>query len=87
MRYAGESLWKLSYADLAQRCQEVGHDKASKVDPLLREEVRLLHNAWADAFSINTHEEGGQQRQNQAIFALRKRTIELLIKTGEWAQA
>lgn len=86
MRYSGESLWKLSLAELAQRCKEIGHDTNSNVDPELQAEARRLYGGWMDAFSIDKHEDGAAERQAALTLALRKRTIEILVKSGQWAE-
>jgi hypothetical protein len=76
------NVWKLSYADLARYCQELGHNASRDVDPTIREEARLLYGGWADALAINLHQEGAAERQAGLMLGLRKRTIELIFKSG-----
>jgi hypothetical protein len=76
------NVWKLSYADLARYCQELGHNASTDLDPAIREEARRLYGAWTDALAINLHQEGAAERQANITLGLRKRTIELLFKSG-----
>jgi hypothetical protein len=80
------NVWKLSYADLARLCQELGHNASSDRDPGIREEARRLYGAWTDALAINLHLEGAAERQASLMLSLRKRTIELLFKSGVAAE-
>ena len=83
MDVAEGKLWKLSYSELAELCQELAHISAPHVDATLRDEARRLSGAGADALAINTHEEGGAARQAATAGALRKRTIELIMKSHQ----
>ena len=74
-------LWKLSYSELAQYCQEIAQDGSRRLPLAIRDEALRIHNGWTDAASINTREEGGAERQANLMLALRKRTIELIVKT------
>jgi hypothetical protein len=76
------NVWKLSYAELARVCQELGHSSSGEVSSDIREEARRLYGAWADALAIDVHQEGGAERQANMTLGLRKRTIELVFKAG-----
>ena len=76
------NVWKLSYPELAHVCQVLGHGSSTEVSHETREEARLLYGAWADALAINLHQEGAAERQASIILGLRKRTIELIFKSG-----
>jgi hypothetical protein len=76
------NVWKLSYAELAQLCQQFGHNNGADFDPQVREEARRLYASWTDALAINLHQEGAAERQASIILGLRKRTIELFFKSG-----
>jgi carboxylesterase type B len=79
------NIWKLSYPELAQLCQQIAHNPSKNLDPAVREEARRIHTGWSDALGINTHEEGAAARQASMALALRKRTIELILKTEQAA--
>ena len=83
MRFHHEHLWSLSYEELAGLARELGHDHTGHEDPLLRDEAKRLEGGWADALAINRHAEGGAERQANMAAALRKRTIELMVKSGQ----
>ncbi len=83
MRFPHEHLWKLSYSELAGLCQEMGHSSSNLLDPEHREEARRLYGGWSDALAIDVkHTDGGAERQAGLTGALRKRTIELLMRSG-----
>ena len=76
------NVWKLSYAELAHVCQMLGDDSSAEVSQAVREEAHLLYAAWKDALAIDLHQEGAAARQASMMLGLRKRTIELLFKSG-----
>jgi hypothetical protein len=76
------NVWKLSYAELAHVCQVLGHSSSAEISHDIREEARLLYGAWTDALAINLHQEGAAERQASIVLGLRKRTIELVFKSG-----
>jgi hypothetical protein len=76
------NVWKLSYAELARVCQELGHGSSTDISPDIREEARRLYSAWVDALAIDLHQEGAAERQANMTLGLRKRTIELVFKAG-----
>lgn len=76
------NVWKLSYAQLARLCEEIAHNPKT-LDPHIRDEAARVHHGWKDASSMNLHEEGARERQASMLLALRKRTIELVLKTGQ----
>jgi hypothetical protein len=82
MHSAEGNVWKLSYAELAHLCEEIAHNPKNH-DQHIRDEAMRIHHGWNDASSINTHEEGARERQVSMLLALRKRTIELVVKTGQ----
>jgi carboxylesterase type B len=83
MHVAEGKLWKLSHPELAGLCHELAHLSSPQVDADLRDEARRVSGAWAETFAINTHEEGGAARQAGMASALRKRTIELILKSHQ----
>jgi len=80
---SSSQLWQLSFEELAQKCQKLAQDNSSEMDPGLREEARRIYSAWTDAFSIDKHENDARERIAAATTSLRKRTIELLVKSGQ----
>jgi hypothetical protein len=87
MPLPNEHLWKLSYKELAGLCQEMGHSSSNVLDPEHREEARRLYGGWVDALAIDVkHEAGGAERQAGMAAALRKRTIELLVRSGQMVE-
>jgi hypothetical protein len=76
------NVWKLSYAELARVCQELGHGTSGEISSDIREEARRLYGAWVEALAIDPHQEGAAERQANMTLGLRKRTIELVFKAG-----
>lgn len=80
-----DHLWKLSFEELARKCQELGHETSGTADPHLREEAQRIYVSWTDAFSIGKDENDAKERIAAAMASLRKRTIELLVKSEQEA--
>ncbi|HVX57176.1 MAG TPA: hypothetical protein VHA37_05580 [Candidatus Saccharimonadales bacterium] len=83
MHVAEGKLWKLSYPELAEWCNELARLPLAQVGSALHDEARMLAAGWSDALAINTHEAGGAARQAGKASALRKRTIELILKSHQ----
>lgn len=83
--HSSDHLWNLSFEQLAHKCQELGHEGSSTVDPHLREEAQRIYVSWTDAFAINKNENDAAERIAAAMSSLRKRTIELLVKAEQEA--
>lgn len=83
---SSDHLWKLSFEELAHKCQELGHGSLPGSDPGHSEEARRLYRGWTDAFSINKHDNDAGERIAAATSALRKRTIELLVRAEQHAE-
>jgi len=83
MHVAEGKLWKLSYPELAELCHQLAHVSSPLVDAILRDEARRVSASWTEALSINTQHEGGAARQASMASALRKRTIELILKSHQ----
>ena len=77
------NIWKMSYRELAQLCQEIAHDSSRGLDPAIRDEAKRVQAGWNDALAINTHAEGAAERQASLALALRNRTIELVLKAEQ----
>lgn len=84
---SSDNLWSLSFAELAHKCQQLGHSNLSGADPALQEEARRIYGGWTDAFSIDKHENDAAERIAAATSSLRKRTIELLVKAEQHAES
>jgi hypothetical protein len=78
------NFWAFSFKKLAQYCQEVADDNSPQLDPALRVEAKRLIGAWSESLALP--EDGFEQssRRISILSALRKRTIEILVKTGKW---
>ncbi len=83
---SSDHLWKLSFEELAHRCQELGHSSSSTAGHTLREEARRLYGGRTDAFSNDKHENDAEERRAAATASLRKRTIELLVKSEQMTE-
>lgn len=83
---SSDNLWKLSFEELAHKCQELGHNSSNDVDPSLREEARRIYGGWTEALAIDKHSNDAAERIAAATYALRKRTIELLMKAEQTAE-
>lgn len=84
--HPSDHLWKLSFEELAQKCQELGHGDVKGGEAGLQEEARRLYSGWKDAFSIGKHDNDAAERIAAATSSLRKRTIELLVRAEQHAQ-
>jgi hypothetical protein len=83
MHVAEGKLWKLSHQELAALCHELAQLASPQIDANLRDEARRVSGAWAETLAINTHQEGGAERQASMASALRKRTIEIILKSHQ----
>jgi hypothetical protein len=79
---AAGNVWKLSYAELAGFCHELGHGTSTDINADIRDEARRLYGGWSEALAIDLHQEGAAERQASLVLGLRKRTIELIFKSG-----
>ncbi len=76
-------LWQLSFEELAHKCRDLAQTRSSELEPGLREEAQRIQSGWTDVFAIDKHENDARERIAAATAALRKRTIELLVKADE----
>lgn len=78
------NFWAFSFKKLAQHCQEVADDNSPQLNPALRLEAQRLCGAWAEALVLPDDGFEQSSRRISILSALRKRTIEILVKTGKW---
>jgi hypothetical protein len=78
------NFWAFSFRKLAQLCQEVADDNSPQFNPTLRVESKRLVGAWNESLALP--EDGFEQssRRISILSSLRKRTIEILVKSGKW---
>jgi hypothetical protein len=80
---SSDDLWKLSYKELAYKCQELGQPSLSAMDTGVNQEARRLYGGWSAAFAIDKDANDAAERRAAATTSLRKRTIELLLKAEQ----
>ena len=76
------SVWSLSHAQLARQCQLIAEDESASIEPTLRAEARRLYIAWQDALQAPGKNLEVRERMAAQQAGLRKRTIEILIKSA-----
>jgi hypothetical protein len=75
-------LWSLTHEQLAKQCQLIAKDSSPTIAPSLRAETERLSASWRDALQGPTNNFQKQTQQAVQLAGLRKRTIEILIRTG-----
>ena len=80
----GFNFWAFSFHKLAGYCHEVAVDPSPELDPALRAESKLLHTEWVEYLALPEEDAEQTSRRAQLLGSLRKRTIEILVRTGKW---
>lgn len=78
-----DDVWALSSSGLASRCREIAEGSLPAEDKALQAEAGRLSVEWRDALSLPNEEFGDQARRTALTLALRKRTIEILLKISQ----
>jgi hypothetical protein len=73
-------LWSLSSTELASACQQIAAGNAPSAGATLEAEAGRLYASWRDAMEQPGDELEDRERKASQRAALRKRTIEILIK-------
>ena len=76
------SVWSLSPAQLARQCRLIAEDDSPPIDPVLQAEARRLYAAWQEALQVPGKSFEARERAAALQAGLRKRTIEILIKSA-----
>lgn len=81
MRYdARDNIWSLSSAELAEQCRAIATSQPPP-DQKIREEAERLCTEWRTVIRLPNQEFGDRSRRASLIAALRRRTIEIVVKT------
>jgi hypothetical protein len=74
--------WSQSDLELARNCRVLAESRSTSVDSALKAEARNLYAEWCGA--INFPDDDRQERVRRAalLAALRKRTIQILVKVA-----
>jgi hypothetical protein len=75
-------LWSLTHEQLAKQCQSIAKDDSPTIAPSLRAEAERLVASWRDALLEPAKDFQKQTHRAVQLDGLRKRTIEILIRTG-----
>jgi hypothetical protein len=73
-------LWSLKSAQLEQECRLIADGKVAAASESLQTEARQLAEEWREAIKLPQNKFDDQARRAARILALRRRTIEILIK-------
>jgi hypothetical protein len=73
--------WALQFSQLEKACLDLARSKPTVVDSTQRAEMERLYASWEEALALpeETYEE--TSRRANVLAGLRKRTIEILVKT------
>ena len=87
MKYADSAndLWSLRPAQLRAQCEELAHGGKAGVDAALQKEAAQLAVEWRDAIGMPLDNGFEESRRASLIAALRRRTIEILVKARRGA--
>ena len=72
--------WSMKPSELGEECSSIARAVHSTVDPRLRAEAGQLATEWREAINLPMHNALDESRRAALIAALRRRTIEILIK-------
>ena len=78
-----DDIWSLSSSQLASRCRAIADGDLSPGDQDLQAEAARLHVEWEDALHLPNEDFEEQARRSALLLALRKRTIEILLKISQ----
>ena len=74
--------WALSFKKLAEYCREIAEQEPTAANQKLAGEAKIVYAEWQDTLALpDDHFEEGSRRAQQ-LGALRKRTIEMLVKNA-----
>lgn len=77
--------WSLRPTQLRAACEELAHGDKAGVDAALQKEAAQLAVDWKDAMGILLDNGLEESRRASQIAALRRRTIEILVKAHRGA--
>lgn len=72
--------WQLRSSELAEECLTLLDDRSLTSAPELHRELNMISRSWSETFEMPTESFEEQARRAARIGALRKRTIELLVR-------
>jgi hypothetical protein len=74
------NIWALSNEQLAEQCRAIAEGGAPSAGQELQAEAERLDASWCDALGSAGDDYDGRARKAAQQAALRKRTIEILVK-------
>ena len=77
---ANLNLWSLTSSQLAAECRAIAEGDTRSLDPELKDEVVRLYAGWREALEQPGNEFDDRTRKAARLAALRKRTIEILVR-------
>jgi len=77
-----DDIWSLSSSQLASRCRSLAEEDLSAGDRDVHSEAQRLYAEWEEARHLPNENFEEQARRSALLLALRKRTIEILVKIG-----
>jgi hypothetical protein len=79
---ARDDIWSLTSAQLASRCRSIAEGTSSPANKALVAEAGRLYAEWQEAIRLPKGDFSDEARRSALLLALRKRTIEILVKIG-----
>lgn len=80
---ARDDIWSLNSVQLASRCRSIADGAYSQADKAIEAEAGRLHAEWQEAIRLPKGDFSDEARRSALLLALRKRTIEILLKIGQ----
>jgi hypothetical protein len=77
---ANVNYWAVSFTALTRFLRGILESDSAKVSPTNREEARRILGAWEESLALDPESPTDGVRRAQSLSALRKRTIEILIR-------
>lgn len=72
--------WTMKSSELRDHCREISHGSREMASDWLRTEAHQLAVEWQDALEMPQNDAFQESRKATQLAALRKRTIEILVK-------
>jgi len=74
--------WSLNSEALAEQCSLIAHSDPAAIDDRTRAEAGQLFEEWEEAIHMPEVEFEDKERRAAQLAALRKRTIEILVRVS-----
>ena len=77
------NFWSLSDIELARNCRVIAESGSESIAIAIKSEARRLYSDWRDAINFPIDDRQEKARRATVMAALRKRTIQILVKLSE----